>query len=418
MKKLLNFILILFVGIILGTLSMTLVYTLPKDRMERNAKSSISVFYTESVYPQQAQGYKSTQLDNETEAIMLLGAIYDGGAYSPLEQAMRVARIDFKDTHACCVDLIQYLWEYKTPDNVAEYTRYWHGYMLYLKPLLLLMDYADIRMLNMMIHVILLLFLVKELLDKQLKKFLFPFAMSIILLNPAAAAMSLQFSSIYYLVLISMLLILKNHEKWSTKKRYPYVFFILGILTVFFDFLTYPMAALCMPLILVLVLENQTSPKPWIETMKDIIVAGICFGIGYLGMWAGKWVISSFILQEKVIANAIHQLTVHTGDTIIEGETITKFGSILRNIKVILKWPYVLTFGIYFLYCCLKLDWKNIGRHLLNVLPVLCVALVPFLWIYLTASHAAWCYWYTYRGFMATVFGIFCILKMLPQKRR
>lgn len=417
MKKILNFVFILFSGILLATLSMTLVYSLPKSRMERNVRSSINVFYTENVYPQQAQGYKSSQLDNETEAIMLLGAIYDGGDYSPLEQAMRVARIAFKDTHACCVDLIQYLWEYKIPDNIAEYTRYWHGYMLYLKPLLLFMDYADIRMLNMMIQVILLLILIKELLDKQLKQFLFPFAMSLILLNPAAAAMSLQFSSIYYLVLISMILILRNHEKWRSKKRYPYVFFILGILTVFFDFLTYPMAALCMPLILVLILEHQTNTKYWLETMKDIIIAGICFGIGYIGMWAGKWVVSSFILQENVIANALHQLTVHTGDTIIEGETITKTGAILRNIKVILKWPYVLTFGTYFIYSCFKPDWKNVKKSLFNILPVFCVAIVPFIWIFLTASHASWCYWYTYRGLMATVFGGFCILKMLPQKR-
>lgn len=417
MKRFLNFIIILFSGILLATLSMTLVYTLPKDRMERNAKSSINVFYTESVYPQQAQGYKSTQLDNETEAIMLLGAMYDGGDYSSLEQAMRVARIDFKDTHACCIDLIQYLWEHKTPDNVAEYTRYWHGYMLYLKPLLLLMDYADIRMFNMMIQVILLLFLIKELLDKQLKRFLFPFAMSLILLNPAAAAMSLQFSSIYYLVLISMILILKKHEKWSAKKSYPYIFFILGMLTVFFDFLTYPMAALCMPLILVLILENQTIPKHWLETMKDIIIAGFCFGIGYIGMWAGKWIVSSFILHENVVANAIHQLTVHTGDTVIEGETITKLGAIFRNIKVILKWPYVLTFGAYFIHSCFKLDWKNIGKHIFNILPVFCVSIVPFVWIFLTASHASWCYWYTFRGLMATVFGGFCIIKMLPQRR-
>ena len=416
MKKIFNFTLILVLGIFLATLSLTLVYTLPTERMERNARSSISVFYTESVYPQQAQGYKSTQLDNETDAIMVLQAIYDGGTSSPLENAMRVSKIDFKDTRATCVDLIEYLWENKIPDNVTEYARYWHGYMLYLKPLLLLMDYADIRMLNMMIQAILLAFLVKELLDKGLKHILIPFIMSLILINPAATAMSLQFSSIYYLVLISMILILKNHEKWISKKRYPYVFFILGMLTVFFDFLTYPMAALCMPLILVLVLENQTHQKHWIETMKGIIIAGICFGIGYIGMWVGKWIISSLILHENVFASAIRQFTVHTGDTIVDGKTITKLGAIFRNIRVFLRWPYVITFGSYFIYSCFKIDWKNAGKQFFNIIPVFCVALVPFLWLYFTTSHATWCYWFTYRGFMATVFGGFCMLKILPQK--
>ena len=40
--------------------------------------------------------------------------------------------------------LIQYAWENKTPDQTVDYTRYWHGYLVWLKPLLLLMDYADL----------------------------------------------------------------------------------------------------------------------------------------------------------------------------------------------------------------------------------------------------------------------------------
>lgn len=76
MKK---FIAILAAGWLLGLISLTLVYLLPTERMEQNVRSSMEVFYTESVYPQQVPGYKATQLDNETDAIMLLGAIYDGG---------------------------------------------------------------------------------------------------------------------------------------------------------------------------------------------------------------------------------------------------------------------------------------------------------------------------------------------------
>lgn len=417
MKKLRNFAFILIIGILIGTLSMALVYALPKERMRQNAQSSIDVFYTESVYPQQVQGYKSTQLDNETEAIMLLGAIYDGGDYSILQQAMRVARITFRDASSNCVALIKYLWENKIPEGTIDYTRYWHGYMLYLKPLLLLMDYADIRMLNMMLHVTLLLVLIKEFILRKLTKYMFPFAMSLIVLNPAAAAMSLQFSSIYYLVLISMILILKNHAQWSEKKRYPYVFFILGMLTVFFDFLTYPMAALCMPLILVLILENQSTEQHWLQTMKDIIIAGVCFVSGYVGMWAGKWMISSLILQENIFVDAINQFTVHTGNTVIEGEAITKMGALFRNIRVISRWPYVFVLGGYFIFSCLNIDWKNIRNSIFKVIPFFCVSIVPLAWICVTSSHASWCYWYTYRGFMATVFGGFCILKILPQRK-
>mgnify|MGYP007099149449 FL=1 len=119
-------------------------YLLPTHPMEANVRSSIDIFYTESVYPQQVKGYKSSQLDNETDAIMLLDAIHPAQNRSALENALRVSRITFSDTTSSCIDLIQYAWENKTPDQTVDYTRYWHGYLVWLKPLLLLMDYADL----------------------------------------------------------------------------------------------------------------------------------------------------------------------------------------------------------------------------------------------------------------------------------
>lgn len=132
-----KFVALLTAGWLLGLISLTLVYLLPTERMEQNVKSSMDIFYTESVYPQQVSGYKATQLDNETDAIMLLGAIYDGGNYSAIKQAMRAARVDISNVPSKCNVLIKYAWENQEPDSVSEYSRYWHGYMLWLKPLLL-----------------------------------------------------------------------------------------------------------------------------------------------------------------------------------------------------------------------------------------------------------------------------------------
>ena len=93
--------------------------------MEANVRSSIDIFYTESVYPQQVKGYKSSQLDNETDAIMLLDAIHPAQNRSALENALRVSRITFSDTTSSCIDLIQYAWENKTPDQTG--TDIWCG---------------------------------------------------------------------------------------------------------------------------------------------------------------------------------------------------------------------------------------------------------------------------------------------------
>ena len=133
-------------------------------------------------------------------------------------------------------------------------------------------------------------------------------------------------------------------------------------------------------------------------------------------MWFGKWAISSILLHENIIANAISEFTVHTGQTVIEGEAITKFGAIFRNLRVLLKWPYFIILGGYALYSLLKIDWRKAVHAFANIIPVLCVSLVPFAWIFVTSSHASWCYWYTYRGFIASIFGFYAALKMLSQK--
>lgn len=133
-------------------------------------------------------------------------------------------------------------------------------------------------------------------------------------------------------------------------------------------------------------------------------------------MWFGKWAISSILLHENIIANAISEFTVHTGQTVIEGKAITKFGAIFRNLRVLLKWPYFIILGGYALYSLLKIDWRKAVHAFANIIPVLCVSLVPFAWIFVTSSHASWCYWYTYRGFIASIFGFYAALKMFPQK--
>lgn len=410
-----KFVALLTAGWLLGLISLTLVYLLPTERMEQNVKSSMDIFYTESVYPQQVSGYKATQLDNETDAIMLLGAIYDGGNYSAIKQAMRAARVDISDVPSKCNVLIKYAWENQEPDSVSEYSRYWHGYMLWLKPLLLFFDYADIRMLNMMFQTALLLWLVKELTEKKMTKLLIPLMLAVMVINPVAAAMSMQFSSIYDIVLISMILILHYHEKWSCKRKYPYFFFGLGMVTVFFDFLTYPMAALGIPLVLVLFLEKKDLKKG----LQDVVTYSICFAAGYAGMWAGKWIMASIILGENIIAEAMGQAGVHSGAALINGKELSHFDVIWKNIKVLVKWPYIITMAVAFcVYIIRMIQNKAVVFPVARVIPIILVCMIPFAWIWITSSHAAWCYWYTYRGIAVAVFGGFSILTVISEEKQ
>lgn len=73
-------------------------------------------------------------------------------------------------------------------------------------------------------------------------------------------------------------------------------FLIIGMLTSFFDFLTYPLFTLGMPLILISVLGTFSS----VQKLCDIVKNSIFWGIGYGGMWCGKWMVGSILTGDNL----------------------------------------------------------------------------------------------------------------------
>ena len=68
-----------------------------------------------------------------------------------------------------------------------------------------------------------------------------PLGLALLAINPVSTALSMQYSSIYYLTLLGALVMLLT-ESWDRNWGYL-VFLFLGVGTAFFDFLTYPACA-------------------------------------------------------------------------------------------------------------------------------------------------------------------------------
>lgn len=404
---------ILLGSIILGSLLLVLVYMLPSDTMKAHVTSSIDVFIVESVYPQHIQGYKTTQLDNETDAIMLLGAIFENKDLGLLQKAMAVPHATIDGVSSLCITLKNLLWDQIEADGFSYYDRYWHGYMVYLKPLLLLMDYADIRMLNLILQLSLLGLLIVEIAKKKLHMYIPALVLTVAVLNPTAISMSLQFSSIYYIILISLFILFKYKDTFLKDDKLYIYFLLLGISVAYFDFLTYPFAAFGIPAVASIIIYDGT----WKENIKKIIGYGIIWGIGYLGMWAGKWIVSSMILNTNVFAEAFSRINVHSGEAYIEGVSINAFGALWKNIKVLLRWPYLLMGLFFFVYYSKRIisNVKNI--KLVQCLPFIILCIFPCIWIMTLSSHSAWCYWYTYRNLSVTVFSLSVLICQLANQK-
>lgn len=400
---------ILLASILLGMMLMILVYCLPVSSMKANVQRSTEIYEYEGVYPQLMWGYKMSQLDNSTDATMLLNAIYSGSG-SVVEKAVRVFRIEYSGENPV-ISLIKYANDTEAEIYGCAYSRYWHGYLAILKPLLLFFDVADIRVMNMFLQMALFCYIVLLMIRRKYGEYVPAFLISVLLLNPVAIALSFQFSTVYYLMLFSIIYILK--KKNLLYKQEILLLFLLGILTAFFDFLTYPLAALFFPLIFILLKENDGK-----EAIKKVFIGSIVWGIGYVGMWCGKWTIGSILLGQNLWTDALERAMMYEAMDYGNGK-INGFQVIFKNVMVLVKWPVLLA-GVVLLLYYIKWIMKvgilkiRLKERSLYLAAFGLIFMAPFAWYLAAGTHSYIHYWFTYRELCISVFAVLAgITKMI-----
>lgn len=404
----LKYVGILCICIIVGVLLLLGVYMLPVKGMKANVARSSEIFNYEGIYPQIVSGYKYMQLDNYTDSIMLGAAIYDGPE-GTIDKAVN-------NYHPDCEQLSPELALTNYANEVSAYEyfqisygRYWHGYLVPLKLLLLFFDYADIRVLNFFVQSLLLFVIIRQLYRIRMEQYVPAFLMMIFVLNPLTAALSLQFSSVYYIVLFSTIwfLYLVEYRK-TAENTINHLFFAVGILTAYFDFLTYPLVPFGILIVLYLILSGENIK---IASIKPLLQKGFLWGAGYGGMWSGKWLAGSILTKHNLFADALNQVFLRTSAGFYDGsDGYSRLDALWGNIGVLLKWPFLIAFlsvGGVLLICLLRKHAIHIIRQNAAIIfSLAATALLPVFWILITAGHAYGHYWFTYKEFAVSCFAL------------
>ena len=408
----------LLVSVLLGVLLLTAVYALPTGRMHTNVDRSIPLLENEgSGFFWAPPDDVTTRLDGFTDAIMAQTAIYKN-TENPLVEAMQNNRVEFSPEKWSPIDsLIRYVYgEYDGP--VISYARYWNGYLLYLKPLLLFFSLPQILAMDACFQLCLAMALVLLAYKKGGMKLAVPTMLMILSLNPISTAMSLQYTSMYVLTLGGALVML-GLESWKKENGYL-LFLFLGIATAFFDFLTYPAAAVGVCLALQALLDSRTGKA----ACGKAIASGAAWGFGYGGMWGSKWVLASLLTEENVLSDAMTQVRLRSGNQsadAVGSPEISFFQVVGKNLSAYKTAGFVLL-AVVLLGALL---WLLLGKKYrfrpdksrLAVLA-LCFA-VPFVWYLLLRNHASEHYWMTHRNLSAAFFtlaGFVCFSLQKPQE--
>lgn len=247
----------LLLGAVLGYLFLVIAFCLPTNRMRSHLESTPDVFYNGSVAL--VKDDLATHLDYLTEVTILSEAIYDGNE-SPFVKAAAIYSVlpPEGDENWSYRKLISSL-SATNESAHGPYDRYWQGQLAILRPLLLLLDYKDILRLNTLVQLFLMLWIAYLLSCHSLTHLLFPLALMFCSLTPIATGICLQYTPCFLIMAIGCVVLLRHT---NIINKFNWLFFLsLGMATSYFDFLTYPLVTLGIPLILYLQLETSSPSQ-------------------------------------------------------------------------------------------------------------------------------------------------------------
>ena len=415
------------------TLCMIAVYMLPTNRIFRHVKENRDIFqdnYTASW----ASEIPSAALSFGTDAIMLNQAIY-AGRDKPVYNAMMNPRYDTGDGNVMMS--LNMVLDYEklsdikpvgtavTPhdsfrdqnktDHFDEletmyYPRYWHGYLAVQKPLLLFLNVAEIKLLSMYVQVILFAIVLLLMVRSCGAGVGFSFICTLFAINPVTAVLTFQETDVMVLTLLACLLVLLLRHKLEERKLFSYFFLLVGAATCFFDFLTYPLVTLGVPLVLIITTDKEPDLR---KNLKTILGNSVAWGFGYAGMWFGKFLICSLLTGYDAIGGGLKSFFFRVnGDSAGGNQIDVGFIKVVgMQLRCLINGPNtVIAAGVLlFIIVVLLRGYRN-RISLSACMSLLLIGLMPFGWFLVTANHAAIHYYMTYREFAISIFALGSVL--------
>lgn len=392
LKTALKMIVLVVGAACLGLLLMWLVYLLPVEPMAKNIiKSYDTINNQETVdFAKLSVADFPEVYDAGTNIIIFQEVIYHN-TDTPFEDSILVPNVNvwMKPMNEWSEGLLEVAEDgVKSTDDITTYARYWHGYLVLQKPLLSIMDVQTMYTLNTIV-LCLLVIMVSYFMYKRLGLYSLAYILTILCMYPENIVQSLQLSSVFYALNITMLLLLIKKD-WKPQQIYA-IFALDGILIAFFDFLTYPLVAASIPLLTYFLLHKKEN---LLENFMDMVKNGISFVWGYAGMWGMKWVFATLFTEQNIIKDAIDSVLQRTGVVENSNDSIMTWGvieSITRNFDTFFNTKNCIILLVSVLVMVVVLIWKRnelkINRQIL--LFAFLIMLTPIAWLIALNNHCA-----------------------------
>ncbi len=367
-------------GTVIGTLLLVLAFLIPVD--EEKAWESLDIIVEEPSYPalpivgdltgMNTQSFYPGVLDNSSDEIMLFTAL------------------DMAHTEQ---DALYRSMSMYNGYMGKEYSYYWHGYVSILRPLLCIFSYDELRFLNALLQLILMFVLVIKVWQKRGKVYGAVMFTSYVLLMPIALMFSLQYTWVFYIAMLFSLLLITRDGWAAEKQRYIPVFFLIGMLTSYFDMLTYPLFTWGIPLLWWMMMRGPEGRGK--KRVVEVVASGISWILGYGIFWGMKWCLGTLVLKQDIIQSAVDEIFLRSG--IEEKLTMAE-----RLEAAYINWKHY-EYLIYALILLIWLVWglaKGLRKGWTvnyNIFAYCLVGLSGVVWFFVLSNHTLDHHFFTHR---------------------
>lgn len=366
---------VLFQGLLIAA------YSIPNERLSWSVDQSKSRLEGEGLYPQYFFENVSAVLDGSTDLnVIVRRAIRDENASAFINA------------------------------QVPPYPRYWHGYQIVLRPLLVFFNLSKIRQMNALLQFSLLCVLLLKLRQRTSIAVAVGFMVSLTMACFFIVPVSLQYSGDFLLMYLFSILLLFTYGKPRFDRHVIFWFFLFGALDSYFTLLVAPVMVLGIPALFILLMDlyaGKTEVKTNFITACKHCASWVS---GYVVLWASKWASASLILKKDIVQNAAEALSNRVSGEGTHEVPVLDRGLMLRNNLDTMFHPFgYLLLAITLLVLLILLIQKRPFKALKQALPLLLISSLPYVWFLMASNHSQLHYFFTYRNQIVSSFGIFSL---------
>ena len=415
-KNILKYIAAPFIAGVVGLLLLFMVSLIPQSMVQKNASASADQLDADDITPKYINFWDwAYAFDNHTDTLIMMESYNLESFSDALLNPYRGVQ-DYGEEETYITDaFIERVDE--GAENDMVYVRYWQGFRIFIRPMLMVFPYFQLRQVVSWVFFALMFFMLAAVAERKGIFASLCIGLAIILVNPSIISHSLQYTPCFIISFAAMLFLLFTENLTFDRGL---AFCTFGMLTQFFDFYTAPIAVCGLPLLVWLMIDDSGKCK-----YKTIVKSFAAWIYGYVSIWIVKLIFVTMFTEVNGLADGIGAFLGRIGVKDVEnikGEytPLGAFVTVWDMVTPGATGAIALVAVALLVAVSALVIWKKQGfKQLVESGAYLAVAAMPIIWFSAACQPTTIHAYFQYRPLVVFFAGIFLFaLEATPLKER